>query len=176
MLFIHSNNIKISSHKLINNFISNGSHTIIFHIIQPLMLKHQFRMHQHIIFLTIHVIQFKQIHMDVFCPTRKSGLFLIVPKNSAWAARNYPKISAFGPTPEDRKLTAISAQNTLTTICMLFKYQTTTQHHFSVRDQSGTVQNGSRNFQHAVPIFGTDQTVTHGLIQSKPLTRLLNRK
>ena len=36
MLFIHGNNIKISSHGLINNLISNGSHTIIFHIIQTL--------------------------------------------------------------------------------------------------------------------------------------------
>ena len=34
MLFIHNNNIKISSHGLINNLISNGSHTIIFYIIQ----------------------------------------------------------------------------------------------------------------------------------------------
>ena len=116
MLFIHSNNIKISSHKLINNFFSNGSHTIIFHIIQPLMLTHQFSMHQHIIFHIAHAIQFKQIRMDIFCPTCKSGLFLIVPKNSAWAARNCPKILAFGPTPEDRKLMSISAPNTPTTI------------------------------------------------------------
>ena len=41
MLFILSNNIKISSHGLINNLISNGSHTIIFHIIQIFMLTHQ---------------------------------------------------------------------------------------------------------------------------------------
>ena len=38
------------------------------------MLIHQFSMHQHIIFHTIHAIQFKKIHMDIFCPTRKSGL------------------------------------------------------------------------------------------------------
>ena len=41
MLFILSNNIKISSHGLINDLISNGSHTIIFHIIQTFMLTHQ---------------------------------------------------------------------------------------------------------------------------------------
>ena len=41
MLFILSNNIKISSHGLINNLISNGSHTIIFHIIKKFMLTHQ---------------------------------------------------------------------------------------------------------------------------------------
>ena len=41
MLFTFSNNIKISSHGLINNLISNASHTIIFHIIQTFMLTHQ---------------------------------------------------------------------------------------------------------------------------------------
>ena len=61
---------------------SYGSYTIIFHIIQPLMLTHQFSMHQHVIFHTIHAIQFKQIHMDTFGPTRKSRLFSIVPHQS----------------------------------------------------------------------------------------------
>ena len=61
---------------------SYGSYTIIFHIIQPLMLTHQFNMHQHIIFHTIHAIQFKQIHTDIFGPTSKLGLFLTVPHQS----------------------------------------------------------------------------------------------
>ena len=68
---------------------SYGSHIIIFHIIQSLMLTHQFSMHQHVIFHTIHAIQFKQIHMDIFDPTSTSGLFLTVPHQSVgcpWTA------------------------------------------------------------------------------------------
>ena len=54
-----------------------------------------------------------------------------------WVVRNDPKIPSFGPTPEDRKLTVISAPNTPTTICMLFKYQAITQHHFQFEISPG---------------------------------------
>ena len=131
-------------------------------------------MHQHIIFHTIHAIKFKKIHMDIFGPTHKPRLFLTVPKNSAWAARNCPKLktaqNSAWRTENSRPFRPLKLQPQFIT------HIQGTQGPFSVRDQSGTVQNGSQNFQHVVPIFGTDQTVTHGLIQSKPFTRLLNRK
>ena len=69
---------------------SYGSHTIIFHIIQPLMFTHQFSMHQHVIFHTIHAIQFKPFHMDIFGPTSTSGLFLTVPHRSVGCLRIAP--------------------------------------------------------------------------------------
>ena len=78
-------NVMMSIH-IINSY---GSKIIIFHIIQPLMLTHQFSMYQHIIFHTIHAIQFKKIQMDIFGPTSKSRLFLTVPHQSVgcpWTA------------------------------------------------------------------------------------------
>ena len=57
-------------------------------------------MHQHIIFHTIHAIQFMQIHMDIFGLTRKSRLFFTVPKNSVWAVHgqtsHQPRFHFFG--------------------------------------------------------------------------------
>ena len=96
MLFILSNNIKISSHGLMNNLISNGSHTIIFHIIQTFMLTHQLtcinisfsNTHFKPFNSTITVLSFthhscsscqattnKQFHMDHFCPTTIRTVF-----------------------------------------------------------------------------------------------------
>ena len=47
-------------------------------------------MHQHITFHTIHAIQFKPIHMDIFGPTSTSGLFLIVPHPSMGCPLEHP--------------------------------------------------------------------------------------
>ena len=51
-----------------------------------------------------------------------------------------------------------------------------TQGLFSVRNQSGTVHNGFRNFQYSVPSFGTSKTATHGLTPSKPFKWLLAKE
>ena len=97
MLFIHGNNIKISSHGLINNSTSNGSHTIIFHIIHTSMLTHQLacinisfsNTHFKPFNLTITILlsfthhscsscqetTHKQFHMDHFGPTTIRTIF-----------------------------------------------------------------------------------------------------
>ena len=96
MLFILSNNIKISSYGLISNLISNGSHTIIFHIIQTFMLTYQLasinisfsNTHFKPFNLTITVLSsthhscsscqatiYKQFHMDHFGPTTIRTVF-----------------------------------------------------------------------------------------------------
>ena len=117
-------------------------------------------MHQHIIFHTIHAIQFKQIHMDIFGPTRKPVLFLTVPKNSAWDS---PLIN-LGSTSLESKSAAISGLTTpKTTIYMLFKYRAITHKYnthirhirtiFFVRDKSGTAQNESQKLQQFSPKF-----------------------
>ena len=111
MLFIHGNNIKISSHGLINNSTSNGLYTIIFHIIHTSMLTHQLAC-INISFSNTHFKPFnstitillsfthhscsscqatthKQFHMDHFGSTTIRTVFLIVPIEQ-WAIRGQP--------------------------------------------------------------------------------------
>ena len=55
-------------------------------------------MHQHIIFHThFKPFRFKQIHMDNFSPTSKSGLFLTVPNQSVGCPRTTPPHQASVP-------------------------------------------------------------------------------
>ena len=86
MLFIHDNNIKIGSHGLINNSTSNGSHTIIFRIIQTSMLTHQ---------LTCINISFSNIHFKPFNSTIKILLSFTHHSCSSCQVKTHKK---FGPT------------------------------------------------------------------------------
>ena len=110
-LFIHGNNIKISSHGLINNSTSNGSHIIIFHIIQTSMLTHQLAC-INISFSNTHFKPFhstitillsfthhscsscqatthKKFYMDHFGPTTTRTIFNS-PKPSSWLSVGSP--------------------------------------------------------------------------------------
>ena len=132
------------------------------------MLTHQFSMHQHLIFHTIQVIHFKQIDMDIFGPTRNLGLFLKFPKNSVWAVHgqppHQPRFHFFG-----------------TEICGHFRPHNTQNHNLTHKYNTShtnsllIVQNRSQISNKQSQIFGTDQTASHGPIQSKSLTRLLNK-
>ena len=90
MLFIIKNNIKIILHGLIKNLISNGSHTIIFHIIQISMLTHQ---------LACINISFSNTHFKPFNSTI-TVLFFIHHSCSSCQATTYKQshMDHFGPT------------------------------------------------------------------------------
>ena len=194
MLFIHGNNIKISSHGLINNSTSNGLHTIIFHIIHTSMLTHQLAC-INISFSNTHFKPFnstitfllsfthhscsscqatthKQFHMDHFGPTTIRTVFLTVSNRAVGCplAALSPNIGSMLWNRNPWPFLAQQHQNHNLT------HNYNTRGPFPARDQSGTVQTGPKNFNNSVPSFGTDQTAIHGLKHSKPFTRLLKLK
>ena len=132
------------------------------------MLTHQFSMHQHLIFHTIQTIHFKQIDRDNFGPTRNLGLFLIVPKNSVWVVHGQPPHQPqfhFFKTEIRGHFRPHNTQN----------HNLTHKYNTSHTNSLWTIQNGSQIFSKQSQIFGTDQTASYDLIQSKSLTRLLNK-
>ena len=102
MLFIHGNNIKISSHGQINNSTSNDSHIIIFHIIQTSMLTHQLAC-INISFSNTHFKSFilsnifLTTHMDHFRSNKQTETVFNSPQNEQWVVHGQPSHQASVP-------------------------------------------------------------------------------
>ena len=150
MLFIHRNNIKISSHGLINNPIPMAHTQLYFYIIQP----HVNTLNFHALTISFYTCPKPFIlsnillttHMDHSRANKQIGTVFNSSQNEQWAVRGQPSHQVKwnqNPWPFP---TQQHPNHNLT-------HNYNTREPFQARDQSGTIQNGFQKCQQFSPKF-----------------------